>query len=115
MENLKEAEKCVKPLQRLGYEYKYNGEIRGQRFFAKGSEKNRTHYIHMAKLNGRVWKNCALFRDYLRKYKEAVKEYNELKEKLAKKYKNDRYTYTAKKDSFIKSIIKKPKATPKNV
>ena len=64
--NLKNAEKCINALTQLGYEYKYNAGIKGQHFFAKGSEKNRTHYIHMAKLNGRVWKNCALFRDYLR-------------------------------------------------
>lgn len=107
VENLKKAEKCVKPLTNLGYEYKYNAGVRGRRFFAKGSEKNRTHYIHIIKLNGRQWKNYTLFRDYLKKHKRTVKEYNELKEKLAKKYKNDRYTYTAKKDSFIKGIIKK--------
>ncbi len=105
--NLKNAEKCVKPLTQLGYEYKYNAGVRGRRFFAKGSEKNRTHYIHIVKLNGRVWGNYILFRDYLRKHRAVVKEYNELKEKLAKKYKNDRYTYTAKKDPFIKGIIKK--------
>lgn len=105
--NLKNAEKCINALTQLGYEYKYNAGIKGQRFFAKGSESSRTHYIHITKLNSRMWKDCVLFRDYLRKHKEAIKEYNELKENLAKKYKNDRYTYTAQKDSFIKSTIKK--------
>jgi len=106
VENLKKAEKYVKPLTQLGYEYKYNAGIRGRRFFAKGSEKNRTCYIHIVKLDGRIWKNFIFFRDYLRKHKTTVKEYNELKERLAKKYKNDRYAYTAQKDSFIKGIIK---------
>ncbi len=107
VKSLKNGEKCIKPLKQLGYEYKHSAGIKGRHFFAKGSEKNRTHYIHIVKLNGRFWKNCILFRDYLRKHKRAVKEYNELKEKLAKKYKNDRDTYAAQKDSFIQKIIKK--------
>ncbi|MCG2689896.1 GrpB family protein [Candidatus Parcubacteria bacterium] len=107
VENLKNAEKCIKPLTNLGYEYKHNAGVRGRRFFAKGSEKNRTYYIHIVKLNSRQWKNCILFRDYLKKHKPALKEYNELKEELAKRYKNDRPAYTTQKDSFIKGIIKK--------
>jgi len=107
VKNLKNGEKCIKSLKQSGYEYKHSAGIKGRHFFAKGSEKNRTHYIHIAKLNGRFWKNCILFRDYLRKHKRTVKEYNELKEKLAKKYKDDRDTYTAEKDSFIRGIIKK--------
>lgn len=107
VKKLKNGEKCIKPLKQLGYEYKHDAGIRGRHFFAKGSEKNRTHYIHIVKLNGRFWKNCIFFRDYLRKYKKAVKEYNELKEKLAKKYKDDRDTYTAQKGSFIRGIIKR--------
>ncbi len=107
VKNLKDGEKCIKPLRQLGYEYKHDAGIKGRHFFAKGSEKNRTHYIHIAKLNGRFWKNHILFRDYLRKHKTAVKEYNELKEKLARKYKDDRDTHTAQKDSFIQRIIKK--------
>ena len=110
VENLKKAEKCIKPLTNLGYEYKYNAGVRGRRFFAKGSESNRTYYIHISKLNSRVWKDLVFFRDYSRKHKEALKEYNELKEELARKYKNNRYRYTAQKDSFIKSIIKKSEA-----
>ncbi|MBU4204957.1 GrpB family protein [Patescibacteria group bacterium] len=107
VKNLKEGEKCIKPLKQLGYEYKHNAGIKGRHFFVKGNEINRTHYVHIEKLDGRLWKNHIIFRDYLRKYKETVKEYNELKEKLAKKYKDDRDTYTAWKDSFIQGIIKK--------
>ncbi len=107
VKNLKNGEKCIKPLKQLGYEYKHGAGIKGRHFFAKGNEKNRTHYVHIAKLNGRFWKNCILFRNYLWKHKRAVKEYNELKEKLAKKYKDDRDTYTAQKDSFIQGIIKR--------
>ncbi|MCX6764168.1 MAG: GrpB family protein [Candidatus Nealsonbacteria bacterium] len=107
VESLKIGKKCIKPLKKLGYQYAYDSKIGGQHFFAKGKEKNRTHYIHMIKLNGRYWKNCILFRDYLRKHKDIIKKYNNLKEKLAKIYKDDRDTYTIKKSSFIRIIIKK--------
>lgn len=107
IESLRIGKKCIKPMEKLGYEYTYDPKIGGQHFFAKGKEKNRTHYIHMIKLNGRYWKNCILFRDYLRNHKEIIKKYNDLKEKLAKIYKDDRDTYTVKKDSFIQNILKK--------
>ena len=107
VKELKSGKKCIKLLKELGYEYKYDAGIKGRLFFAKGSEKSRTHYIHIVKLNGRLWKNFILFRDYLLKHKKSVKEYNELKEELARKYKDNRDTYTAQKDSFIQGIIKK--------
>lgn len=107
IESLKIGKKCIKPLKKLGYEYAYDPKIGGQHFFAKGKEKNRTHYVHMEKINGRLWKNHILFRDYLKKHKETVKKYNDLKEQLAKKHKDDRDTYTIKKSSFIQNILKK--------
>jgi len=108
VKHLKDGKKFIKPLKKLGYQYKKNTRgIKERYFFAKGIEKNRTHYIHIAKINGRFWKNCIHFRDYLRKHKRAVKEYNKLKEGLAKKYKDNRDKYTAQKYFFIQKIIKK--------
>ena len=108
VKRLKNGKKLIKPLKKLGYEYKKNAAgIKGRHFFTKGSEKNRTYYIHIAKLNGRFWKNCIVFRDYLREQKRTVEAYNELKEELAKKYKDNRDKYTAKKSYFIQKIIKK--------
>ncbi len=109
VKSLEVGEKCIKPLERLGYEHKHDAGIKGRHFFAKGSEMYRTHYIHIEKINGKLWKNHILFRDYLRSHKEVIKEYNELKEKLAKKYKDDRDTYTVKKDPFMKKIMKRIK------
>ncbi|MFA6252135.1 MAG: GrpB family protein [Candidatus Paceibacterota bacterium] len=107
--SLKDAEKCIKAMEKLGYEYKYYAGIRGRRFFAKGNKSNRTFYVHIEPINGRIWKNHILFRNYLRKHKESVKEYNDIKKLLVKDYKNDCETYTTKKDPFIKKILKKAK------
>lgn len=106
VKNLKDGGKFVEPLELLGYEYKHNAGIKGRYFFAKGNKTEKTHHIHIVKLGGKLWKNQIIFRDYLLKHKEVVKEYNELKEGLAEKYKNDREKYTAQKDTFIKGILK---------
>lgn len=109
IKSLKIGKKFISPLKRLGYEYRGNAGVKGRLFFAKGSRKNRTHYLHVEKLNSKNWKNHIIFRDYLRQNKKAVKEYNKLKEKLAKQFKDDRDQYTARKDFFIRKIINKAK------
>jgi GrpB-like predicted nucleotidyltransferase (UPF0157 family) len=109
VKSLSIVKRLIKPLKELGYEYKGTAGVPGRHFFPKGSERNRTHYLHMERLGSKNWKNHILFRDYLRRHKEAVKEYNKLKEKLAKEYKNERESYTAKKSVFIQKILKKAK------
>lgn len=109
VESLKDAEGCIEAMKKLGYDYKYYAGVRGRRFFAKGTKSNRTFYVHMEPINGRVWKNHTLFRDYLRKHKESIEEYNEIKKLLAREYKNDCQTYTIMKDPFIKKILRMAK------
>lgn len=107
IKSLPHGKKCIKPLEKLGYEYKHDAGIKGRHFFAKGSPENRTHYIHIEKYNGKLWKNHIYFRDYLKKYSKARKEYQKLKKELAIKYANDRDSYTLEKNKFIEKIMKK--------
>ena len=109
VKNLKDAGKFIKPLEILGYEYKHDAGISGRHFFARIKGEETTHHLHIVKINGKLWNNQIIFRDYLKKHKRVVKEYNDLKEMLAHKYENDRKQYTAKKNSFIQGIIKKSK------
>ena len=107
VKSIKFPYKLIKLLGTLGYEYKKDDDVPGRLFFIKGSEKRRTHYIHVVKLQGREWKKLILFRNYLLAHNKAIHEYNELKNKLAKQYTLDRKSYTSWKDKFIKAIIKK--------
>jgi GrpB-like predicted nucleotidyltransferase (UPF0157 family) len=107
LKKIKDVENLIESVEKLGYEYKHEAGISGRRFFVKGSEKNRTHYIHMVKLGGRQWKNLTNFREYLLEDKKNIKEYNELKESLAREHKDDRDMYTKKKSFFISRAIKK--------
>ena len=73
----------------------------------KGNEDNRTHFIHIMEIESKRYKDTIKFRDYMRTHSQAVKEYEELKEKLAKKYADNRKMYTNSKNEFIQSILKK--------
>ena len=109
VKNLKDAEKLVKPLKLLGYGCRHDASIEKRYFFTKGNKTYTTYHLHIVKFNSQPWKNQIIFRDYLKKHKEIIKKYNELKEGLAEKYKDDRKKYVAGKDKFIKSVIKEAK------
>lgn len=107
IKRLKDAKKLIKPLAKICYHfYRIN---RYEIFFAKGPDSCRTHYIHAVRYTGVKWQTDILIRNYLRTHPKEVARYTKLKKDLAKKYSNARYTYTAQKDTYIKSVIAKAK------
>ena len=64
-----------------------------------------THLIHVMEVDSKRCRDTILFRNYLRTHDDVLKEYENLKKKLAKKYKNDRPKYTASKNDFIQEVI----------
>lgn len=105
---LKDASKLKKDLNSLGY--KFDRVFQQQIFFAKGPDKKRTHYLHLMRYKGSKWMTDILFCDYLRGHKSSVRQYNELKKKLAKDFSNNRQKYSDAKDKFIKETIKLAKS-----
>lgn len=71
----------------------------------KGSVENRTHFIHVMEVDSKRYQDTIIFRNYLRENKEVLKQYEDLKNNLAKKYAEDRKMYTASKNEFIQKII----------
>ena len=98
-----DAGKCVSPLERIGYEYRGEQGIPGRHFFRKGDP--RTHHLHLVEMGGDLWRNHLLFRDYLRRRREAREKYEELKLELARKHKEDREAYTEGKAEFIERVL----------
>jgi len=93
-------------LQKLGYEYMPDRMFNDRKFFPKGSQECRTHHISVVTFKDREqWIKPLAFRDYLRTHERERNEYGQLKAELAKKYADDRYTYTKQKEEFIQSII----------
>lgn len=95
----------IEKFENNGYIYRPESGTDERILFVKGSNDIRTHHINVVKWNGDEWNNHLLFRDYLIKHSEAAKEYLNLKNRLAKEFKNDRNAYTEGKSEFIQGII----------
>jgi GrpB-like predicted nucleotidyltransferase (UPF0157 family) len=99
------AQRCVRPLENVGYQYRGENGIAGRYYFVKGEP--RTHHLHMVEVGSDLWKNHLLFRDYVRKHPEVAEEYERLKGDLAIKYERDREAYTEGKSRFIEEVLKR--------
>ena len=106
---LADAERCIEPLQEIGYEYvpEYNDVIPERRYLHKGPPEARTYHLHMVELTSGFWERHLLFRDSLRVHPEEAQRYDQLKKDLAAKFGSDRDRYTEAKTSFIESVIAK--------
>ena len=98
------GEKCVAPLENLGYVYRGENGIAGRFYFRKGVP--RTHHLHMLLADSDELQNHLLFRDYLRRNKATAEEYDRLKKELAQKYELDRDAYLDGKAGFVERILK---------
>ncbi|WP_319415214.1 GrpB family protein [Marispirochaeta aestuarii] len=67
-------------------------------------------HIHMGPLTQNWLWDRIFFRDYLKHNRECRAEYQELKELMAKKYRNDREAYTDSKADFISRITSRAKS-----
>ncbi len=106
LRRLEDVERCVEPLERLGYEYKGDEGHPGRFFFAKGDPSRRTHYLHVVEWDSDPWKELLCFRDYLRQHKEVAGEYARLKRELARKSQGNRDLYTPGKAEFIERVLR---------
>ena len=103
--NLKDFEKIRSLFENEPYSIKKDSNC-DEILVRKGTEENRTHFIHIMELNSKRYKDTILFRDYLRNHKNVLKEYEKLKKELASKYANNRKLYTSSKNDFIQEVIK---------
>ncbi len=104
--SLRAARRYIPALRRIGYQLKH--EARTDRlFFAKGHERQRTHYLHVGSRRGQYVRDMVTFRDYLRSHPQVAARYAQLKRKLAGEYAGERPRYTSGKKKFIETVIKK--------
>ena len=79
----------------------------GEVLVRKVPEENRTHFIHVMEINSERYIDTLKFRDYIINNKEALFQYEKLKQELAKKYPSEREKYTSSKNYFITDILNK--------
>ena len=82
-------------------------DVDGQLLYVCGDFDADTRYahIHVVDYGGTAWNNYIDFRDYLNAFPQKAHEYDELKMRLAIKYKDDRKAYTDGKAEFIDRIL----------
>ena len=78
----------------------------GEYLFVMGDfdADTRTHHIHVCPENGEDWRNYLAFRDFMNAHPDKAAAYDRLKGELARKYADDRRSYTAGKQEFIAEI-----------
>jgi len=105
--SLADAERCLEPLEGIGYEYvpEYNELIPERRYFHKGPPQGRTHHLHVVERASDFWERHLLFRDWLRTHPEDAQKYYLLKKELADRFGRDREGFTDAKTPFIEAIV----------
>lgn len=109
VKDLSQFSALTEPLSNIDFDFVPKPEFKDRMFFRKGEWGSGTCHLHVCEMGGSEWTEKLLFRDYLRKYREAAEDYAKLKMGLALLYKKDRSTYTQHKAPFIMDIIKKAK------
>ncbi len=101
---------CIQPIVALKYEYVPSFEINTpeRRFFRKAIPY--ASHIHLVEINSSWWEERLLFRNYLRKNKEACHAYEAHKRKLAEQEWSSSSEYSNAKSDFLKNAICEAKA-----
>ena len=103
VDTLDASRPSIAALADLGYCYfPYRAE--SEHWFCKPSPAFRTHHLHLIPFESRRWTEAVAFRDYLRAHSQIATEYEDLKRRLAQKYRFDREAYTEAKGPFIARI-----------
>ena len=106
VDNLDVIKQMIDILEKKDYEYRGDGGDDGGHLFVKCSEPDiRTHHIHIVQTNDIQWDNYLYFRDKLNSDRQLAVHYNNLKEQLENKYKDNREEYTKAKNDFINKIL----------
>ena len=105
---LRDAGRCIRVLEKLGYEHRGEAGVSGRLFF-QTSPPYRCH-LHMVVVGGEFWERHLLFRDYLRAHPETAREYAPLKRELAELFRHDREAYTGAKTGFVEEVVERAMA-----
>lgn len=97
------GERCIEPLDAVGYEYRGDGGIPDHHCFRKGDP--RAFHLHMVEFGNAFWQEHIAFRDTLRSSPELAREYGDLKKHLAVEYRTRRLDYTKAKAPFIQAAL----------
>ena len=96
----------VSAMESIGFVWRSDNPDLSKRYFRETPGARRTH-IHVRRAGSWSEQMALLFRDYLRCHAGDVRQYVELKEQLAKEFRDDRQAYTDGKSPFIWHVMAK--------
>lgn len=105
--SLADAIALLPALRRVGYEHKADPETPERMYFVKGPPERRTHHLSLAEPGSHFWRQHLRFRDLLRADPQLAAEYERLKLDLADCHRGDRPAYTAGKQAFVESALRR--------
>ena len=98
------ADECVARLLALGYD-DVTPQDDPEWFYCLGRGASRgapsEYHLHIARYPSAHWERHIAFRDHLRADPQAMREYGEMKKRLAAQFGRDRTGYTEAKSAFI--------------
>lgn len=106
LKSFSDIDQVISKMQEAGYIYAHWAGIPNDYTFRKGKDIT-THLIHVVEYGKNNWIHNIKFRDALKNNPALIKEYEQLKEDLAKKYPDSREKYTAGKGKFILDVVSK--------
>lgn len=105
--SLSGLEEALCRLEAAGKYKKSHNRFSSDLLYLQYDEKGlRTHQIHILPIESTQWRNYVDFRDYLIRFPQKAKEYEALKEQLARNHGNCQKDYTDGKKSFMEQMLK---------
>ncbi len=105
IENMGGFPKVVELLAKCGYRHMGDYGIPGREVFKYDTSDFMSHHLYVCPSSSPELKRHLAFRDYLRRTPEAVREYGQLKIRLAQIYQNDIDAYIDGKTEFIETCL----------
>ena len=100
-----EAAESVSRMTALGYRYRGENGIAGRFYFDRVVDGRTVMHVHVFPAGHPEVRRHLAFRDHLRANPDAAREYELLKQELARLYRDDRRAYTDAKAAFITRVI----------
>jgi GrpB-like predicted nucleotidyltransferase (UPF0157 family) len=104
VEDLDVVTTAIEEFTALGYDSKGEYGIPGRQFFTRDTDGERSHHLHVFQTGHPDIERHTVFRDFLRANPRAAREYEKLKEELAKRFPKQSGSYTEAKSDFILSM-----------
>lgn len=112
VESLTHEKRWIDQFENLNYAFRPDDSVSDRLFFAKGPERERTHYLSVTERGSNTHVEQLLFRDYLRRNPTRADEYERLKRDLANRYPDDRSAYTDRKSQFVRRVLREARNRP---